>query len=58
MQRLLIAAAALAGALGLAGPGEAQTYRPHATDPAISYKIIRVIPNSQTHTSRRGIADR
>ena len=53
MTRLLIAGAVLAATLGTATLGQAQDY---PAQRAVSYRIVRIIPNLPSDTRRRDIA--
>jgi hypothetical protein len=51
MQRSLIAGLAIAVALGSAGLAAARPPAANPSSPAISYTIVRVIPNQQSDTT-------
>ena len=56
MRRLLLAGAMFAMALGIATVAQAQTYPPHPTYRGMSFKIVRIIPNAPSDTTRHSVA--
>jgi hypothetical protein len=56
MKRSLIAGAAFAMVLSSVGLAKAQPYPARPSGPAMSYTIVRVIPNDSSNTTRRNIA--
>ena len=57
MKRLLIAGAAFVIALGTTGLAGAQPYPASPSGPAMTYTVVRVIPNGSTDdTTRRNVS--